>query len=513
MVTKIDGKLLLYILLLGVHVALVWWLPYFPSQDGPSHVYNLVILRDLLNGGYEWGDFFTYQLRAVPNLGFHLVAYPLLLLFPPLIVEKLFVSLYILLMGSCVPVFFRAFDRPVFPFAYLVFPVIFNYTLFMGFYSYVIAVPIFLIAFSIAWRIRTDSIAHRFVCLNLAGLLVFYCHLIPFVIYLISLMVICLANVSTVKRKAIDMCSLLLTISPLLLTLLLYMNRSIKGAANDFSYVYSAKHYIESFESLFFFSMIKVSPSFVLPGSLVSFIYLFFLSIYIHNAFKSIKSPKYNIREIPLADRPIIFILLILIVIYMLAPFRLGEGSYFDQRFPWVIYLIAMPLLRFKDEIMTQRFVTVIVAMVVSFYAIVNANVMHKQSVTVGKFLKGVDTSLPKGSFIMTYKTKFPEWSGVDVLMHASSYYGIKNRYVDIGNYEAGLPYFPVQFKKIPSTFPPTDQIIYEAATIKWSRYPCIRFLFAWEINDTERAELIKYYDIMRQEGQLTIWQRKVTCP
>src|SRR6266567_4661832 len=114
---------ILFILLLTAHIGLVWVLPYFPTQDGPSHIYNLVILDDLLHGGKEWGSFFTYKLHAVPNLGFHLIAYPLLQFFPPLITEKIFVSIYIFLMGACGPFFLRSFDKPVFPLSFLVFPV------------------------------------------------------------------------------------------------------------------------------------------------------------------------------------------------------------------------------------------------------------------------------------------------------------------------------------------------------------------------------------------------------
>ena len=82
-----------YLLLLAAHIGFIWWLPYFPTQDGPSHLYNMVILRDLLNGGEEWGRYFEYQLRIVPNMGFTLFAYPLLYFFPALIVEKIFLSI------------------------------------------------------------------------------------------------------------------------------------------------------------------------------------------------------------------------------------------------------------------------------------------------------------------------------------------------------------------------------------------------------------------------------------
>src|SRR4030042_6889484 len=95
----IRNKFSYYIFLLILHIGLVCWLPYVPPQDGPSHIYNLVILHDLLNGGKEWGNFFSYQLRLIPNLGFIFLAYPLLSFFTPLVVERIFISVYIVLLG------------------------------------------------------------------------------------------------------------------------------------------------------------------------------------------------------------------------------------------------------------------------------------------------------------------------------------------------------------------------------------------------------------------------------
>ena len=111
--SKANQKILFcYIFFLCAHIGLVWFLKYFPTQDGPSHIYNIGILHDLLNGGKEWGNYFTCELHAVPNLGFNLLAYPMLHFFPPLVAEKLFVSMYIVLMGCSVPLFLHVFNKP-----------------------------------------------------------------------------------------------------------------------------------------------------------------------------------------------------------------------------------------------------------------------------------------------------------------------------------------------------------------------------------------------------------------
>jgi hypothetical protein len=108
----------------------------------------------------------------------------------------------------------------------------------------------------------------------------------------------------------------------------------------------------------------------------------------------------------------------------------------------------------------------------------------------------------------MTYKPKGNGWSRVDVLAHAASYYGIYNGCVDTGNYEAGLPYFPVQFRKSLPTFPAADQITYSPAQIEWSHYLSIRYLFAWDLETSERKNLSTDFHIVLEEHRLTIWER-----
>lgn len=490
-----------YILLLAVHLGLVWILPYFPTQDGPSHIYNLVILRDLLNGGREWGSFFSYQLRAVPNLGFNLIAYPLLDIFSPLVVEKIFISIYIILTGISVPLFLRTFGRPALPFSYFVFPVVFNFNLLMGFYSYVIAIPIFLISLSLSWRIRNTSTPWKFLCFNLAGFVIFYFHLIPFVFYLLSLTAFTFVETMGYRRKATALLRLLIILTPSIFNLISYLLKG-KGSFPDLSYLLSLSHHLDLFADLFLFSTLSFSPWQVLPASLLMFLIVLFF-------YQSMKD--YYIRrrvvDIPSSEKSLICLASVLTLIYFSAPFDFGEGSFFNQRFPWVILLIVLPLLRIPDTVFFKRFGSIFIAGVAGLFFMFNAVILWQQSAKVEKFLSGLQADLPKGAFVMMYKTD-DERSRVDVLLHAASYYGILKGCVDIGNYETGYDLFPVHFNGTFPEIPSSDQISYNPATINWQSYPSIQYLLGWNINNDEKKELVKYYRTSWEDGLLSIWQR-----
>jgi hypothetical protein len=131
----------------------------------------------------------------------------------------------------------------------------------------------------------------------------------------------------------------------------------------------------------------------------------------------------------------------------------------------------------------------------------------------VEKFLSGLPAEgLSKGAFVMTYKSNLPEWSRIDVLMHAASYYGIFRGCVNIGNYETDFDYFPIHFRNNLPAMPSPSQVVYLPGTIHWDDYASIQYLLGWEISSNERAELGEFFHIIWEDGPFSIWQRTIRC-
>lgn len=513
---KLYPKILFgYTIFLCVHIGFVWLLPYFPTQDGPSHIYNLVILKDLVNGGGEWGSFFNYQLRAVPNLAFTLLSYPLLEFFSPLIVEKIFISIYIALMGISTYFFLDTFNKTSLSFIFLVFPIIFNFNLLMGFYSYVVSVPLFLIAFSISWKIRNRSTARKFFIFNLAGVIIFYFHIIPFILFLLSLLCITIVQSKGLKKIIVDQLNLLFIISPSLLVLFVYLAKSTKSFITDFSYLFYLPRYIYLRNDLFFFSTVSFSPWQMFPGFIFTGLFLCFFILSVYLLIRDPDNGWVKIRDFKVSDKVLICLSCFLLLIYFVTPFRFGGGDFFNQRFPWVILLILLPLLRINKRFFSERFVMVSIVSVAILFFVFNAGMLWQQSYKVKKFLNGLNAGLSKGAYVMTYKKRDPKagWPRIDVLMHGASYYGMLNRCVDIGNYETGLDYFPIKFKNTIPRFPPLDQIAYRAETINWSEYPSIQYVLGWEVDKNDKEKLSKIFHIIWQNELLSIWQRNSINP
>ena len=91
-----HGEGVLFWALAFLYLVPVWVYRYVPTQDGPSHLDNAQILKDLGNSVAGYEAYFEIRADPIPNWTSHLLLAGMLYVVPPLLAEKLLVSLYIL---------------------------------------------------------------------------------------------------------------------------------------------------------------------------------------------------------------------------------------------------------------------------------------------------------------------------------------------------------------------------------------------------------------------------------
>jgi hypothetical protein len=490
-----------YAVLLVLNISLVWLLPYFPTQDGPSHLYNLVILKDLVHGGKEWGAYFTHDVRLLPNLGFHLVAYPLLYLLSPMAVERVFLSLYILLMGISVPFLLRSFGVRPLPLSYFVFPVLFNYALMLGFYSFSLAVPCMLMGIAAAWLVRTRSLAWRAAVFNGIGFLLYFLHLIPFAIYILFLGSMIAGTTHGLRKACRELCLLLLILSPCILMTLAYLFQSAQGGGQGAPYQLSLFSLARLAGSLALASLYTFSPWQLAPWAFFAFLaYLSFRT----SVLRVSREGKMNDE-----DRSLVVLLCTMTMVYFLAPEHFAGGGLFNQRLPWVLFLLLLPLLRIPATGFLHHYQRVLFPGLAFVFFVFNGFVLHGESSRVVEFLGGMKADIPKGTFCATYITIRPSWSRIDPLLHAASYYGMEKGCVDAGNYEADVPHFPVRSREWRIASPSSGMIAFFPSRIDWAGYPAIHYLLGWGIATEDRKKLMENFELDMEKKRFTLWRRK----
>ena len=171
----------LFVVLLVLHLLPLWIFAYFPSQDGVSHIYNAKVLTDYADqANYKMRDAWQLNITIFPNWLSHVSLAALLYIFPPVIAEKVFLSIAIGMIPISFFYFFNAVHKDQegkFVYAWLGFPFAYNYLLYMGFYNFTLSISCFFFGFGFWWRHKDDMQVRHLAWLYILLLLTYLSHI------------------------------------------------------------------------------------------------------------------------------------------------------------------------------------------------------------------------------------------------------------------------------------------------------------------------------------------------
>jgi len=180
----------LVLLLLGVvHIIPIWSIKYFPSQDGPSHIYNAhAFLQLFQDGNWRLDQVFRQNVGWIPNSLAHLFfVIGQALGFGPFLVEKAFLSLVVIGLPLSIHYVATALSPKNWMVGLVGFILAFHNLLHMGFYSYSASVPLALFFLGAFLRFRFNLTLGRALILIILGHLVFLSHFSSMAILLLLL--------------------------------------------------------------------------------------------------------------------------------------------------------------------------------------------------------------------------------------------------------------------------------------------------------------------------------------
>ncbi len=158
----------------------IWLLPFFPTQDGPTHMTIVRVLRDFDRPDAQvLRDVFERNPEAVPNWFVYFVLADVLRFLSVPVAEKVLLSAYVILLPLAVRYAVTGVARENASLAVLALPFTFNFLLTMGFYNFSVSLVAFFVA--LGWWLRCQRDGDRFgpkAALVFAGLSVwvYFCH-------------------------------------------------------------------------------------------------------------------------------------------------------------------------------------------------------------------------------------------------------------------------------------------------------------------------------------------------
>lgn len=174
-----------------LQLATVWSFRFFPSQDGPAHVDSAHIISAYLSGDNARLDaFYDLRVEPLPNQLGHMVMAVLMLVLPPLVAEKILLSVYIVLLPLGVLYAARGVDRQSGWVALLALPFTFNFLFHCGFYNFCLslALSLFLLGY---WLRRRENFNWTHTAVMVAmTLVVFAAHMLPLILAGMAIVVV-----------------------------------------------------------------------------------------------------------------------------------------------------------------------------------------------------------------------------------------------------------------------------------------------------------------------------------
>jgi hypothetical protein len=180
---------------------------FFPTVDGPAHLYNANLIVELLkNPNSTISNFFAFNDNINPNWSGHFLLSVFVSFLPGFIAEKIVLLIY--LIGF--PISFRYLfnvllikDKYL---IYLIFPFTYSFLFYYGFYNFNIGLIFFFYGISFWIKYQNNLSLRNIIILLLFSSLIWLSHLFIFVLYLI---VIFLINIQYfIQVKSYDILSI-----------------------------------------------------------------------------------------------------------------------------------------------------------------------------------------------------------------------------------------------------------------------------------------------------------------
>ena len=380
-----------------VQLVPIWSVHYLPTTDGPSHLYNAWVLRALIRGDQpQLARTFEIDWQPHPNwIGTAFMA-ALMSIVPPLVAEKLFVSVIVLLFALAM---WQYASSPAAAMIGLLFT--FNWLLMMGFYNHSLGVAITFIAIAMWWR-------HRDRKWQLALLLV-VCYFASPMMILMTVGSIGLLWLATSRRPRE-----LVAIVPVLPLIAWYLRASAGQPWGERHSLSKLISYLLRARILYTFDKAQTVIGMVL-------IIVMLLSLRARSAFMLLTAA--------------------MLVLYFTAPESVGSALFIRDRIALMVFLTALawigaPALA-GDRLKADRLKPVLhyAIAVIVFANVAYLTIRFHQSAAL------VEAAVRKADFAAPKKPPLFLW-------HAADYAAIERGLVDLNDYEAGTGYFPIRFRR-----------------------------------------------------------------
>lgn len=152
-----DDEKLIFFLILLINIAYLFYSKFFPTMDGPAHLYNANLIKQLLTGNDFIKEFYQINGFPVPNWTSHFLLTLFRLFLPGWLSEKLLIIIYISGMALSFRYMVKAINPENISLSVFIFPFIYSFLFHLGFYNYALSFIFMFLIFGIWVKHYNDN--------------------------------------------------------------------------------------------------------------------------------------------------------------------------------------------------------------------------------------------------------------------------------------------------------------------------------------------------------------------
>lgn len=443
---------LLLALLMALSLLPLWIFPFFATQDGPAHVENANILLNYANPARpELGQFYMLNFSTPTNWLGHLVLAALMSVAPPLLTEKLFLSVYVIAFPVAVRYALRAIQPQASWIACAIFPSIYSFVLYKGFYNFCASLPLyfFLIGY---WLRRRDHLSRRAtLVLTLLSLVLYAAHVVSWVMACLGIGILTLWFCASELRsqRALHLTLLRRRVAPFVIVSLvpaiLIVLFVLRGTGEPIS--------IQTNWATPLANLMRLTTLVALDAREYWLAAALALGLGSMGAYQIFQ--KLRLRQLNEWDG-LLLVMLAYGLMYLIAPAGFAGGSFVKQRlmlYPYLILVLWLGAQKYSTAVRraTQLLVSswMVILIVIRLGAQSELNAQLEDLYSVAPHISQNSTMMP-----LTFAShavpdeESSALSRIRVMLHGAGYLAATRSSVDLTNYEARTDYFPLRFRE-----------------------------------------------------------------
>lgn len=420
---------------------------YFPTVDGPAHLYNSKLITELLSDSDGiLSRIFVFNDNLNPNWAGHFILSGLLYVFPAYLSEKILLLSYLVLFPVSFRYLFKKLNLKETYILYFVFPFTYSFLFYYGFYNFHLGLVFLFFAIGLWIKYLNRGIDFKgFLVLLILSICIYFSHLFILAVLFVVIAAINLHDIIYIfrshKNKKQVLTNIFLQIAILLFVICLSILYFYSNPVSHGNY-----YYINANQLLTHIRQIHMAKgiSYGNEGIFTKWISILLALILIYLTFIRLRSFRQNISRSALIWGFLTGLVLIGVFIF---PDGTGTFGFISSR---MILFFFLFLIIFLGTQKVPFWVALISFLIINY---VNIALINVYTVS-GMNTKGLTENIIKASEkISPNSTVLPiNDSNYFLFKHVSNYLGVSKPMIILHNYEASLNYFPLKWnmKDIP---------------------------------------------------------------